>query len=98
VHVRTMRKRLRRSLSAVAEWCQEHRHAPVDEQQKTLTAKLRGLFCKHLFVAMSNAIFDGYAVRMESPRRIRFLLYSRTILYPEVRKQLLLGTAGTSPS
>ena len=42
VHVRTMRKRLRRSLTAVAEWCQRHRHAPVDEQQKTLNAKLRG--------------------------------------------------------
>ena len=42
VHVRTMRKRLRRSLTAVAAWCQEHRHAPVDEQQKTLNAKLRG--------------------------------------------------------
>jgi hypothetical protein len=40
VHVRTMRKRLRRSLTAVAAWCQEHRHAPVDEQ--TLNAKLRG--------------------------------------------------------
>ncbi len=42
VHVRTMRKRLRRSLTAVAAWCQEHRHAPVGEQQKTLNAKLRG--------------------------------------------------------
>jgi len=37
-----MRKRLRRSLTAVAAWCQGHRHAPVDEQQKTLNAKLRG--------------------------------------------------------
>jgi len=42
VHVRTMRKRLRRSLTAVAEWCQRHRHALVDEQQKALNAKLRG--------------------------------------------------------
>ncbi len=42
VQVRTMRKRLRRSLTAVAAWCQEHRHAPVGEQQKTLNAKLRG--------------------------------------------------------
>ena len=42
VHVRTMRKRLSRSLAAVAEWCQRHRHAPVDEQQKTLNTKLRG--------------------------------------------------------
>jgi hypothetical protein len=42
VHVRTMRKRLRRSLKAVAQWCQEHMHDSVDEQQKTLNAKLRG--------------------------------------------------------
>jgi group II intron reverse transcriptase/maturase len=42
VHVRTMRKRLRRGLKAVAQWCQEHRHDPVDAQQKTLNAKLRG--------------------------------------------------------
>jgi RNA-directed DNA polymerase len=42
VHVRTMRKRLRRGLKAVARWCQEHRHDPVDAQQKALNAKLRG--------------------------------------------------------
>ena len=42
VHVRTMRKRLRRSLTAVAQWCQEHRHEDVGQQQKTLNAKLRG--------------------------------------------------------
>jgi group II intron reverse transcriptase/maturase len=42
VHVRTMKKRFRRSLKAIAEWCQENRHLPVGEQQKTLNAKLRG--------------------------------------------------------
>ena len=42
VHVKTMAKRLRRGLQAIAEWCQEHRHDPVDQQQKTLNAKLRG--------------------------------------------------------
>jgi group II intron reverse transcriptase/maturase len=42
VHVQTMRKRLRRGLKAVAKWCQEHRHDPVDEQQKILNAKLPG--------------------------------------------------------
>ena len=38
VHVKTMKKRLRRSLKAIAEWCQENRHMPVGEQQKTLNA------------------------------------------------------------
>jgi RNA-directed DNA polymerase len=39
VHVKTIAKRLRRGLTAIAEWCREPRH---DEQQKTLNAKLRG--------------------------------------------------------
>jgi hypothetical protein len=42
VRVRSMRKRLRRGLKTVAQWCQEHRHDPVGVQQKTLNAKLRG--------------------------------------------------------
>jgi RNA-directed DNA polymerase len=42
VHVSTMKKRFKRGLTAIAEWCQENRHEPVDEQQKTLNAKLRG--------------------------------------------------------
>ncbi len=37
IHVRTMRKRLRRSLKAVTAWCREHRHDPVEEQQKRST-------------------------------------------------------------
>jgi group II intron reverse transcriptase/maturase len=42
IHVRTMRKRLRRSLKAVTAWCREHRHDPVDAQQQALNRKLRG--------------------------------------------------------
>jgi hypothetical protein len=34
VHVKTIGKRFRRGLKAIAEWCQKHRHEPVDEQQK----------------------------------------------------------------
>ena len=42
VQVKTMKKRLRRSLKAVAAWCQVHRHDLVSEQQAVLNAKLRG--------------------------------------------------------
>jgi group II intron reverse transcriptase/maturase len=42
VHVKTMKKRFKRGLRAITEWCQKNRHMPVDEQQKTLNAKLRG--------------------------------------------------------
>ena len=40
--VRTMRKRLKRGLKTVAEWCKTHRHIPVAEQHKILNAKLQG--------------------------------------------------------
>jgi group II intron reverse transcriptase/maturase len=42
IHVRTMRKRLRRSLTRASAWCQRHRHDPVVEQWRTLNAILRG--------------------------------------------------------
>lgn len=37
-----MKKRLRRGLNAIAKWCREHLHAPLDYQQRMLNAKLRG--------------------------------------------------------
>lgn len=42
IHVRTIRTRLRRSVKAVAQWCQQHRHDPVVSQAAALNAKLRG--------------------------------------------------------
>ncbi len=42
VHVKTMKKRLRRSLKAVSAWCQTHRHDDVEQQWNSLNAKLRG--------------------------------------------------------
>ena len=42
VKVKTMKKRLKRSLKAAEKWCKEHRHDPVKDQQATLNAKLRG--------------------------------------------------------
>jgi hypothetical protein len=42
IHVRTMRKRLKRSLTKVTAWCRLHRHDPVEEQQQALNRKLLG--------------------------------------------------------
>ena len=42
VHVKTIDKRLRSGLKSIADWCKRYRHSPVDEQQLTLNAKLRG--------------------------------------------------------
>jgi group II intron reverse transcriptase/maturase len=42
LHLRTMAKRLRRSIRAVHDWCQTHRHLPVRQQWKQLQVKLVG--------------------------------------------------------
>jgi RNA-directed DNA polymerase len=42
LHVRTMRKRFKRSLTRMWAWCQLHRHDPLREQQEALNRKLRG--------------------------------------------------------
>jgi RNA-directed DNA polymerase len=42
IHVKTMRKRLKRSLKAVADWCKEHRHETLEEQREALNKKLGG--------------------------------------------------------
>lgn len=52
--------------------------------------------CRHLIVAMSNAVFDGYAVRMLGVKSISFLHYSKESPYPELRKQLLLGISANA--
>jgi hypothetical protein len=64
VNVRTMKKRLRRGLTAVAEWCREHRHEPVDQQQQTLNAKLRGHYQYYGRPTNSKSLWQFYrAVR-----------------------------------
>ena len=37
-------RRLRRCVSSFWQWCRDHRHRPVEEQYKTLCAKLRGYY------------------------------------------------------
>lgn len=42
LQLRTMRKRMKRSLGATIEWCRANRHVRADEQHKALNQKLRG--------------------------------------------------------
>jgi RNA-directed DNA polymerase len=44
VHVKTQRKKVRRSLMAISQWCQRNRHRPAVGQRRILNAKLRGRY------------------------------------------------------
>jgi group II intron reverse transcriptase/maturase len=86
VHVRTMAKRLRRGLKAIADWCQQHRHEPVSEQQKTLNAKLRGHYqyygrpsnycCVMQFYRRVRRIWREWLSRRTRGRRLTWERYS----------------------
>jgi RNA-directed DNA polymerase len=60
VHVKTIAKRFRRGLKAVWEWCKQHRHDPVSEQQKALNAKLRGHYQYYGRPTNYHAIWQFY--------------------------------------
>lgn len=53
VRVKTRTSRLTRMLVAIAAWCRQHRHAPVREQHRGLSRRLRGHF--NYFAVTSNA-------------------------------------------
>jgi group II intron reverse transcriptase/maturase len=41
---KTAARRLSRALRSIAQWCRDHRHLPISDQQQTLSQKLRGHF------------------------------------------------------
>ena len=51
--VKTMKKRLKRGLKEIGRWCKVNRHEPVNKQQETLNAKLRGHY--HYYGRSSNS-------------------------------------------
>jgi RNA-directed DNA polymerase len=84
VHVKTIGKRLRRGLKAVAEWCQKHRHEPVAEQQKILNAKLRG---HYQYYGPPDQLPESPAVLSERPSHLEAVAES-----PHARAGVDVGT------
>ncbi len=64
--VRTVKKRLRRGLAKVHQWCKAHRHDPVGRQQEALNAMLRGHY--QYYGRASN--FSGLSKFYRAVRRI----------------------------
>jgi hypothetical protein len=62
IHLRTMKKRLRRSLKATAVWCREHRHDELAHQWTILNAKLRGHYQYYGRPTNSRSIRQFYRI------------------------------------
>jgi RNA-directed DNA polymerase len=52
----TAANRLVRALRMIAQWCRQHRHRPVAEQQQTLRQKLRGHFAYYGITGNARAL------------------------------------------
>jgi len=50
---RTAKKRLRRTLTALWQWCRSHRHRKVEEQHQELCQKLGGIISTMAFAAIT---------------------------------------------
>jgi hypothetical protein len=100
IHVRTMRKRLRRSVKAVAQWCQHHRHDPVEHQAAALNAKLRGHYqyygrptnyrCLQRFYRLVRRLWHTWLNRRTRGKTLDWARYQRLLqrhplLLPRIR-------------
>src|SRR5712692_10858790 len=89
IHVRTMRKRLRRSVPAVAQWCQHHRHDPVEHQAAALNAKLRGHYqyygrptnyrCLQRFYRLVRRLWHTWLNRRTRGKTLDWIRYQRLL-------------------
>jgi hypothetical protein len=64
---KTARKRLRRSIKTLWQWCKENRHLPIEEQYRMICQKLKGHY--QYYGIRSNSILSGY--RASIPRESR---------------------------
>jgi group II intron reverse transcriptase/maturase len=99
IHLRTIRKRLRRSVKAVAQWCQQHRHDPVENQAAALNAKLRGHYQYYgrptnfrsiwRFYRLTRRLWHKWLTRRTRGKRLDWdtfqaLLNRHPLLYPRI--------------
>jgi RNA-directed DNA polymerase len=89
IHVRTMRKRRKRSLKRVSLWCQKHRHDPVEKQCEVLNSKLRGHYQYYGRPTNYRGLWEYYrAVRMIWKKWLNRRTRGKTLTWP-VYEQLL---------
>jgi len=107
LHVKTMKKRLRRSLTAAADWCRRHRHDPVLEQRRTLNAKLRGHYQYYgrptnyrslrKFYRKVRCLWKTWLTRRTRGRRLTWERYARFLQrYPLAVPRITRSWAGAA--
>ena len=91
IHVRTMRKRIRRSLKRVSVWCQKHRHDPVERQNEALNRQLRGHYQYYGRPTNFRSLVEYFrAVRRIWKKWLNRRTRGKTLTWPEYEELLQL--------
>ena len=106
IHVRTMRKRLRRGLAKISHWCQQHRHDPVAQQCDALNRKLRGHYQYYgrptnyqgiwRFYRSVRRIWKKWLIRRTRGKTVRWATYAQILQrHPLLRPWITHAWAGS---
>jgi RNA-directed DNA polymerase len=89
VHVRTARKRMRRAMKRMAEWCRDHRHWSIPEQHRALSRALLGHYAYygrtsngpslHRFLDFTKRTWFKWLRRRSQRRCLSWVKYSNLL-------------------
>jgi len=102
VRERTANDRFRKALRRIYEWCRQHRHDPIEEQQRALSQKLRGHYGYYGRITNTGRLWDFLrvvvrawwrALRRRSQRRLYWVqMYKLLRRYPLPRPERICLT------
>jgi group II intron reverse transcriptase/maturase len=91
IHLRTMRKRIRRSLKRISVWCEAHRHDPVERQNEALNRQLRGHYQYYGRPTNFRSLLQFFrAVRRIWKKWLNRRTRGKTLKWPEFEELLKL--------
>jgi len=108
IHVRTMRKRLKRSVAKLTEWCKKHRHDPIKEQQSVLNRKLQGHYQYYgrptnyrslwQFFRAARKVWKTWLNRRNRKRQLTWRKFERLLIHYPLPRPRITRTWHSAPA
>jgi len=111
VHVRTARKRMRRAMKRMADWCRDHRHWSIPEQHRALSRALLGHYAYYgrrsnsaslaAFLYFTKGTWFKWLRRRSQRRRLSWAKYKDLLRWyalptPHVTQRVTVRLVGES--
>jgi len=107
VHVRTARKRMRRAMKRMAEWCRNHRHWSLPDQHRVISRALLGHYAYYgrssnypslaRFLGFTKRVWLKWLRRRSQRRRLSWAKYNNLLRWYSLPKPHVTHRAFASP-